>query len=161
MDKKFKIKYNNKINITLLLITAICLVGIVCDTVFMALAISSEKSFIGYIVSLAMLVILLIILAVFLFGSFYAIEKNHFVICMCFFKKKIDYNDILNIRHNKDTKQTIAYYYTYSKTGEQLVSLMYINVKETELETLVKELKDKNNLLIYDIFGEDNNNAKD
>ncbi len=79
---------------------------------------------------------------------------------MCFYKKKIDYQDILNIRHDSKTKQTIVYYYTYNKKGEQLVAMLYLNMNEKDLDNFVKDIKEKNNLIIYDIWNKEEDNAE-
>ncbi len=76
---------------------------------------------------------------------------------MCFYKKKIEYSDLLNIRHDNKTKQTIIYYYTYNKQGEQLVTMLYVNINEKYLDNFVNDLKDKNNMIIYDIFNKEEN----
>ncbi len=76
---------------------------------------------------------------------------------MCFYKKKIEYSDLLNIRHDYKSKQTIIYYYTYNKQGEQLVTMLYVNINEKYLDNFVNDLKDKNNMIIYDIFNKEEN----
>ena len=157
MNNKYKIKFNYKINITLALVAVICIVGIICNSIFLSNAIKDEMPFTAYIVSMILLVLLLIFIPVFLFASYYNIQKEKFIICMCFYKKKIEYSDLLNIRHDKKTKQTIIYYYTYNKQGEQLVTMLYVNINEKYLDNFVNDLKDKNNMIIYDIFNKEEN----
>lgn len=161
MDKKYKLKFNNKINFTLFLVITICVIGIICDIVFLSLAIKNQEQFIAYIVSMALLVILLAFLILFKIGSYYIITSNHFIISISFIKKKIDFNDILNIRHDNISKQSILYYNTYPKSGDKLVAMLYLNVDEDNLNTIVKELKEKNNMIIYDVFNEDKTNEND
>ncbi len=52
------------------------------------------------------------------------------------------------------------YYYTYNKSGEQLVSMLYLNIDKKNLDSFVQDLKDKNNMIIYDIFNKEEDNAK-
>ena len=158
MDKKYKLKFNNKINFTLLLVITICVIGIICDIVFLSMAIENQQSFVAYIVSMALLVVLLAFLILFKVGSFYIITNNHFIISISFIKKKIEFNDILNIRHDNISKQSILYYNTYPKNGDKLVAMLYLNVNEENLSNIVKELKEKNNMIIYDVFNEDKTN---
>lgn len=158
MDKKYKLKFNNKINFTFFLVIAICVIGIICDIVFLSLALKDQQSFMAYVVSMSLLFVLLIFLILFKLGSFYIINTTHFIISISFFKKKIQFDDILNIRHDNISKQSILYYNTYKKNGEKLVAMLYLNVNDDNLDKIVKELKAKNNMIIYDIFNEDNTN---
>lgn len=160
MNRKCRFKYNNKINLTIIAVALICLIGIICDAVFLAFAIRDQLNISAYITSLVLLVILLAFIPIFVFGSFYNISKDKFVISMCFYKKKLDYHDILNIRHDNISKQTIVYYYTYNKEGEQLVAMLYLNINEKDLDNFVKDIKEKNNLIIYDIWNKDTENAE-
>ena len=160
MNNKYRFKYNNKINLTIIAVTLICLIGIICDAVFLAFAVRDKLNISAYITSLTLLVILLAFIPIFIFGSYYNINKDKFIISMCFYKKKIDYQDILNIRHDSKTKQTIVYYYTYNKKGEQLVAMLYLNMNEKDLDNFVKDIKEKNNLIIYDIWNKEEDNAE-
>ena len=154
MDKKYKFKLNKKINFTLVTI------GIICDAVFMSFAIKDELSVTAYIISLALLIALLAFIPIFIFGSSYTLGKDKFTLSMCFIKKTIAYSDLLNIRHDANINQTIMYYYTYNKSGEQLVSMLYLNIDKKNLDSFVQDLKDKNNMIIYDIFNKEEDNAK-
>ena len=158
--RKFNFKFNITINIILGLIIAVLLAGIIYDAVFMSFAIKDELSITAYIISLVILILLALFLAIFKFGSFYKIDKNKFVLSICLLTKKIDYSDLLNVRYDKNTKKAIMYYYTYNKQGEQLVALMYLYINTNDLDIFVNDLKEKNNLIIYDIFG-DNENGED
>ncbi len=160
MDKKYKFKLNKKINFTLVTIVLICIIGIICDAVFMSFAIKDELSVTAYIISLALLIALLAFIPIFIFGSTYTLGKDKFTLSMCFIKKTIDYSDLLNIRHDANINQTIMYYYTYNKSGEQLVSMLYLNIDNKNLDSFVQDLKDKNNMIIYDIFNKEEDNAK-
>lgn len=160
MDKKYKFKLNKKINITLIAIALICIIGIICDAIFMTFAIKDELSVTAYIISLAHLIALLSFIPIFIFGSSYTLDKDKFTVSMCFIKKTIAYSDLLNIRHDANINQTIMYYYTYNKSGEQLVSMLYLNIDSKNLDSFVQDLKDKNNMIIYDIFNKEENNAK-
>ncbi len=160
MDKKYKFKLNKKINFTLVTIVLICIIGIICDAVFMSFAIKDELSVTAYIISLALLIALLAFIPIFIFGSSYTLGKDKFTLSMCFIKKTIDYSDLLNIRHDANINQTIMYYYTYNKSGEQLVSMLYLNIDNKNLDSFVQDLKDKNNMIIYDIFNKEEDNAK-
>ena len=160
MDKKYKFKLNKKINFTLVTIVLICIIGIICDAVFMSFAIKDELSDTAYIISLALLIALLAFIPIFIFGSSYTLGKDKFTLSMCFIKKTIAYSDLLNIRHDANINQTIMYYYTYNKSGEQLVSMLYLNIDKKNLDSFVQDLKDKNNMIIYDIFNKEEDNAK-
>ena len=160
MDKKYKFKLNKKINFTLVTIVLICIIGIICDAVFMSFAIKDELSVTAYIISLALLIALLAFIPIFIFGSTYTLGKDKFTLSMCFIKKTIAYSDLLNIRHDANINQTIMYYYTYNKSGEQLVSMLYLNIDNKNLDSFVQDLKDKNNMIIYDIFNKEEDNAK-
>ena len=160
MDKKYKFKLNKKINITLIAIALICIIGIICDAVFMSFAIKDELSVTAYIISLALLIALLAFIPIFIFGSSYTLGKDKFTVSLCFIKKTIAYSDLLNIRHDANINQTIMYYYTYNKSGEQLVSMLYLNIDNKNLDSFVQDLKDKNNMIIYDIFNKEEDNAK-
>ena len=160
MDKKYKFKLNKKINFTLVTIVLICIIGITCDAVFMSFAIKDELSVTAYIISLALLIALLAFIPIFIFGSSYTLGKDKFTLSMCFIKKTIAYSDLLNIRHDANINQTIMYYYTYNKSGEQLVSMLYLNIDNKNLDSFVQDLKDKNNMIIYDIFNKEEDNAK-
>lgn len=160
MDKKYKFKLNKKINFTLVTIVLICTIGIICDAVFMSFAIKDELSVTAYIISLALLIALLAFIPIFIFGSSYTLGKDKFTLSMCFIKKTIAYSDLLNIRHDANINQTIMYYYTYNKSGEQLVSMLYLNIDNKNLDSFVQDLKDKNNMIIYDIFNKEEDNAK-
>ena len=160
MDKKYKFKLNKKINFTLVTIVLICIIGIICDAVFMSFAIKDELSVTAYIISLALLIALLAFIPIFIFGSSYTLGKDKFTLSMCFTKKTIAYSDLLNIRHDANINQTIMYYYTYNKSGEQLVSMLYLNIDKKNLDSFVQDLKDKNNMIIYDIFNKEEDNAK-
>ncbi len=160
MDKKYKFKLNKKINFTLVTILLICIIGIICDAVFMSFAIKDELSVTAYIISLALLIALLAFIPIFIFGSSYTLGKDKFTLSMCFIKKTIAYSDLLNIRHDANINQTIMYYYTYNKSGEQLVSMLYLNIDNKNLDSFVQDLKDKNNMIIYDIFNKEEDNAK-
>ncbi len=160
MDKKYKFKLNKKINITLIAIALICIIGIICDAVFMTFAIKDELSVTAYIISLALLIVLLAFIPIFIFGSSYTLGKDKFTVSLCFIKKTIAYSDLLNIRHDANINQTIMYYYTYNKSGEQLVSMVYLNLDSKNLDSFVQDLKDKNNMIIYDIFNKEEDNAK-
>ncbi len=160
MDKKYKFKLNKKINFTLVTIVLICIIGIICDAVFMSFAIKDELSVTAYIISLALLIALLAFIPIFIFGSSYTLGKDKFTLSMCFIKKTIAYSDLLNIRHDANINQTIMYYYTYNKSGEQLVSMLYLNIDNKNLDSFVQDLKDKNNMIIYDIFNKEEDNAK-
>ncbi len=160
MDKKYKFKLNKKINFTLVTIVLICIIGIICDAVFMSFAIKDELSVTAYIISLALLIALLAFIPIFIFGSSYTLGKDKFTLSMCFIKKTIAYSDLLNIRHDANINQTIMYYYTYNKSGEQLVSMLYLNIDKKNLDSFVQDLKDKNNMIIYDIFNKEEDNAK-
>ena len=143
MDKKYKFKLNKKINFTLVTIVLICIIGIICDAVFMSFAIKDELSVTAYIISLALLIALLAFIPIFIFGSSYTLGKDKFTLSMCFIKKTIAYSDLLNIRHDANINQTIMYYYTYNKSGEQLVSMLYLNIDKKNLDSFVQDLKDK------------------
>ena len=160
MDKKYKFKLNKKINFTLVTIVLICIIGIICDAVFMSFAIKDELSVTAYIISLALLIALLAFIPIFIFGSSYTLGKDKFTVSLCFIKKTIAYSDLLNIRHDANINQTIMYYYTYNKSGEQLVSMLYLNIDNKNLDSFVQDLKDKNNMIIYDIFNKEEDNAK-
>ena len=160
MDKKYKFKLNKKINFTLVTIVLICIIGIICDAVFMSFAIKDELSVTAYIISLALLIALLAFIPIFIFGSSYTLGRDKFTLSMCFIKKTIAYSDLLNIRHDANINQTIMYYYTYNKSGEQLVSMLYLNIDNKNLDSFVQDLKDKNNMIIYDIFNKEEDNAK-
>jgi len=160
MDKKYKFKLNKKINFTLVTIVLICIIGIICDAVFMSFAIKDELSVTAYIISLALLIALLAFIPIFIFGSSYTLGKDKFTLSMCFIKKTIAYSDLLNIRHDANINQTIMYYYTYNKSGEQLVSMLYLNIYNKNLDSFVQDLKDKNNMIIYDIFNKEEDNEK-
>lgn len=160
MDKKYKFKLNKKINFTLVTIVLICIIGIICDAVFMSFAIKDELSVTAYIISLALLIALLAFIPIFIFGSSYTLGKDKFTLSMCFIKKTIAYSNLLNIRHDANINQTIMYYYTYNKSGEQLVSMLYLNIDNKNLDSFVQDLKDKNNMIIYDIFNKEEDNAK-
>ena len=160
MDKKYKFKLNKKINFTLVTIVLICIIGIICDAVFMSFAIKDELSVTAYIISLALLIALLAFIPIFIFGSSYTLGKDKFTLSMCFIKKTIAYSDLLNIRHDANINQTIMYYYTYNKSGEQLVSMLYLNIDNKNLDSFVQDLKNKNNMIIYDIFNKEEDNAK-
>ncbi len=160
MDKKYKFKLNKKINFTLVTIVLICIIGIICDAVFMSFAIKDELSVTAYIISLALLIALLAFIPIFIFGSSYTLGKDKFTLSMCFIKKTIAYSDLLNIRHDANINQTIMYYYTYNKSGEQLVSMLYLNIDNKNLDSFVQDLKDKNNMIIYDIFNKEEDNEK-
>ncbi len=160
MDKKYKFNLNKKINFTLVTIVLICIIGIICDAVFMSFAIKDELSVTAYIISLALLIALLAFIPIFIFGSTYTLGKDKFTLSMCFIKKTIAYSDLLNIRHDANINQTIMYYYTYNKSGEQLVSMLYLNIDNKNLDSFVQDLKDKNNMIIYDIFNKEEDNAK-
>ncbi len=160
MDKKYKFKLNKKINFTLVTIVLICIIGIICDAVFMSFAIKDELSVTAYIISLALLIALLAFIPIFIFGSSYTLGKDKFTLSMCFIKKTIAYSDLLNIRHDANINQTIMYYYTYNKSGEQLVSMLYLNIDKKNLDSFVQDLKDKNNMIIYDIFNKEEDNEK-
>ena len=160
MDKKYKFKLNKKINFTLVTIVLICIIGIICDAVFMSFAIKDELSVTAYIISLALLIALLAFIPIFIFGSSYTLGKDKFTLSMCFIKKTIAYSDLLNIRHDANINQTIMYYYTYNKSCEQLVSMLYLNIDNKNLDSFVQDLKDKNNMIIYDIFNKEEDNAK-
>ena len=160
MDKKYKFKLNKKINFTLVTIVLICIIGIICDAVFMSFAIKDELSVTAYIISLALLIALLAFIPIFIFGSSYTLGKDKFTLSMCFIKKTIAYSDLLNIRHDANINQTIMYYYTYNKSGEQLVSMLYLNIDKKNLDSFVQDLKDKNNMIIYDLFNKEEDNAK-
>ena len=153
-------KLNKKINFTLVTIVLICIIGIICDAVFMSFAIKDELSVTAYIISLALLIALLAFIPIFIFGSSYTLGKDKFTLSMCFIKKTIAYSDLLNIRHDANINQTIMYYYTYNKSGEQLVSMLYLNIDNKNLDSFVQDLKDKNNMIIYDIFNKEEDNAK-
>lgn len=158
MDNKIKFKFSKKINIIMLCLLAICIIGMVCDIVFMTLAIADKSPYVAYIVSGAILIVLMLSIAIIKFGSYYKFEKDIFVFSLFCVKKKIDYNDILNIRHDHITKQTITYYNTYSKTGEKLVTFFVLSVGDN-LQNVVNKLKKKNNLIIFDIFHQDENSS--
>lgn len=160
MDKKYKFKLNKKINFTLVTIVLICIIGIICDAVFMSFAIKDELSVTAYIISLALLIALLAFIPIFIFGSSYTLGKDKFTLSMCFIKKTIAYSDLLNIRHDANINQTIMYYYTYNKSGEQLVSMLYLNIDKKNLDSFVQDLKDKNNMIIYDVFNKEEDDAK-
>lgn len=160
MDKKYKLKFQPKINITLIAVIAICICGIICDSIFLGLAIKNQSPCTAYIVSLALLCVLLVLISIFAFGSYYKFSKEKFIISIFFLKTKIDYSDILNIRHDKSSKQTIVYYHTYSKTGEPMVSMFYLNIHPSQIDSIVSDFKDKNNMIIYDLFNEEDTNEQ-
>lgn len=160
MDKKYKLKFGSKINITLLVVALICIAGIICDSVFIAKSLQNELPATAYIVSLALLIALLALTPIFMFGSYYTIREKQLLICICFMRRKIDISDILSIRHDKSTGKTIAYYNTYSKGGEQLVTMCYINIADADLQQFVDTLKSENNMIIYEVFHEDEENVQ-
>ncbi len=160
MDKKYKFKLNKKINLTLIAIGLICTIGIICDAVFMNFAIKDELPITAYIISLVLLLVLMAFIPIFIFGSSYTLGKDKFTLSMCFIKKTIAYSDLLNIRHDANINQTIMYYYTYNKSGEQLVGMLYLNIDNKNLDSFVQDLKDKNNMIIYDVFNKEEDDAK-
>lgn len=158
MEKKFKVKLNKKVDMMLYIVIAICAVGLICDIAFMSLAIKIKAKYVAYIVSGVLLLLLLFYIAIMKFGSYYTIDDNNFVTTLCLIKKKVEFSDILNIRHDKNTNKTIMYYHTYPKNGDKLVAMQYINVSSGDLDTIVTTLKEKNNMIIYDVFNEEKSN---
>lgn len=155
MDNKIKFKFSKQINILLLVAVAICVIGIISDIVLLTLAVISKTSYIAYIVSGVILIVLMALLAAIKFGSYYKFEKSIFVFSLFCIKKKIDYNDILNIRYDNVTKQSIVYYNTYTKSGEKLVTYFVLSAGDN-LQNIVDKLKDKNNMIIFESFHEEN-----
>ena len=87
MDKKYKFKLNKKINFTLVTIVLICIIGIICDAVFMSFAIKDELSVTAYIISLALLIALLAFIPIFIFGSSYTLGKDK-LLFLCVLSKR-------------------------------------------------------------------------
>lgn len=160
MNKKISFKFSKTINIMLALVAAICLAGVICSIVLLTLAVRDETPYVAYIVSITMSVLIFAIVIFVKFGSYYNFDKAKLIFSLFGLKKKIDYNDILSIRHDNITKQTIAYYSVYSKIGEKMVTMFILSVGDS-LQEVVDFLKDKNNMIIYETFHEEDKNEKD
>lgn len=154
MDKKISFKFSKNSNITMAILAVICIVGIVFCAVFLGIALKEDKSYVSYIVSMIMLIVIIAVTAIVKFASYYKFEKDRLIFSLFGLKKKIDYSDILNIRHDNITKQTIAYYNVYSKTGEKKVTMFVLSVGD-KTSQVVQFFKDKNNMIIYEIFHEE------
>lgn len=158
MNKKFFYKFDKKFDIIIWLISAFCFIGAIIDITFLTLALIDEMPFVPYIISLVLLIFLLAFSFVLRYCSFYLLKENFAVFSFALFRVKVDYRDITKLRFDKRTKQLIAYYFTYSKQGEQLVTFAYVNINLKYLDDFVKALKEKNNLIVYEVFGENNAN---
>lgn len=160
MISKYKFNFEKKISVALWLVVAICLIGIIADIALLAISIKDELPYIPYIVSLVMLVFLAAFIMIIRFGTMYVLEDKKFVTIFALYKTKIDYSDILLIRRDVKTKQTLMYFNAYTKNGEKLVNFRGLNINEQVFDKFIQDLKEKNNMIIYEPFNQEENNGK-
>lgn len=157
---KYKFNFQKKFLIPLWIIVAICIIGIIFDCVFLGLAIKNNLPFAFHTASLIMLLIVGLITLIIIFGTNYLLKEKYLICNFALKKTKIAYSDIQLIRHDKETNQTIIYYNVYKKSGEQEINYKLLFIKNNELEKFITDLKAKNNMIIYEIFNNEEENEK-
>lgn len=158
MNKRFRFIPNKKAIIVAVAAILFMIAWLIYTAVMISNSLADGNSDITiYIVSLVALFLLLAMTILIMTLPAYVFKDKYLLFTFVTFSKKIDYTDILLIRHDVKTNLVLVYFKLTDKSGEEKINSLSVCIKPSYIAEFVATAKNKNDKIVYDVFDKDNN----
>lgn len=160
MNNRFRFIPNKKTIIAAVVAILFMLAWLIYTAIMLSDALANDNNDITiYVVSLIVLFLLLSLIIAIMTLPAYVFKESYFVFTFVAFNKKINYEDILLIKHDTKTNMLLMYFKLTDKDEEEKFNYINVCIKLDCILLFIATAKKKNDKIVYETFDKDNDNT--